>query len=101
MTVRRVSAELATKHRAAVARVVYLAQYRLDLGVAAVELAKPWPFQERFTMNVSNALRDTFMLILITCNGTQFRKKQTQLFCPRMPVGPHVAKHVVQTQEAL
>ena len=35
-----VSAELATKHRAAVARVVYLGQDRLDLGVAAVELAK-------------------------------------------------------------
>ena len=35
-----VSAELATKHRATVARVVYLAQDRLDLGVAAVELAK-------------------------------------------------------------
>ena len=35
-----VSAELATKHRAAVARVVYLAQDRLDLGVAAAELAK-------------------------------------------------------------
>ena len=35
-----VSAELNTKHRAAVARVVYLAQDRLDLGVAAVELAK-------------------------------------------------------------
>ena len=35
------SAELAKKHRAAVARVVYLAQDRLDLGVAAVELAKP------------------------------------------------------------
>ena len=35
-----VSAELATKHRAVVARVVYLAQDRLDLGVAAVELAK-------------------------------------------------------------
>ena len=35
-----VSAELAKKHRAAVARVVYLAQYWLDLGVAAVELAK-------------------------------------------------------------
>ena len=35
-----VSAELATKHRAAVARVVYLAQDRLDLGVAAVELAR-------------------------------------------------------------
>ena len=31
-----VSAELATKHRAAVARVVYLAQDRLDLGVAEV-----------------------------------------------------------------
>ena len=35
-----VSAGLATKHRAAVVRVVYLAQDRLDLGVAAVELAK-------------------------------------------------------------
>ena len=35
-----VSAELATKHRAAVARVVYPSQDRLDLGVAAVELAK-------------------------------------------------------------
>ena len=35
-----VSAELATKHRAAVARVVFLAQDRLDLGVAAVDLAK-------------------------------------------------------------
>ena len=35
-----VSAELARKHRASVARVVYLAQDRLDLGVAAVELAK-------------------------------------------------------------
>ena len=35
-----VSAELATKHRAAVARVVYLAQDRLDLGVAAVEVAE-------------------------------------------------------------
>ena len=35
-----VSAELATKHRGVVARVVYLAQDRLGLGVAAVELAK-------------------------------------------------------------
>ena len=35
-----VSAELGTKHRAAVARVVYLAQDRLYLGVAAVGLAK-------------------------------------------------------------
>ena len=35
-----VSAELATKHRAVVARVVYLAQDRLDSGVAAVELAQ-------------------------------------------------------------
>ena len=35
-----VSAELATKRRAAVARVVHLAQNRLDLGVAAAELAK-------------------------------------------------------------
>ena len=37
---REVGAELATKHRAAVARVVYLAQDRLDLGVAAAKLAK-------------------------------------------------------------
>ena len=35
-----VSAKEATKRRAAVARVVYLAQDRLDLGVAAVELSK-------------------------------------------------------------
>ena len=34
------SAELATKHRTAVARVVYRTQDRLDLGVAVVELAK-------------------------------------------------------------
>ena len=34
------SAELDKKHRAAVARVVHLAPDRLDLGVAAVELAK-------------------------------------------------------------
>ena len=39
-TVVIVRAGLATKHRAAVARVVYLAQDRLDLGVATVELAK-------------------------------------------------------------
>ena len=36
------STELAKKHRAAVARAVYLAQDRLDLGVAAVEIAKTW-----------------------------------------------------------
>ena len=35
-----VSAEFATKHRAGVARVVCLAKDRLNLGVAAVELAK-------------------------------------------------------------
>ena len=35
-----VSAELATKHRAAVARVVHLTQDRLDLEVVAVELAE-------------------------------------------------------------
>ena len=35
-----VSAELATKHRAAVTRVVYVAQDRQDLAVAAVELAQ-------------------------------------------------------------
>ena len=42
-----VSAELATNHCAAVARVVYLAQDRLDLGVAAVELAKKHGNSER------------------------------------------------------
>ena len=69
------SAELATKHRAAVARVVYLAQDRLDLGVAAVELAKtPWQFRERVTTNVSNVLQDACMVTQIICNGTNFRK---------------------------
>ena len=34
------SAELATKHHTAVARVVYLARDRLFLGVAAVEFGK-------------------------------------------------------------
>ena len=52
-------------------------------------------------MNVANVLRDIFMVILIMCNGTHFSKKRTQSFSPRMPIGPHVAKHVVQTQEAL
>ena len=61
-----VSAELATKHRAAVAPVVYLAQDRLELGVAAVELAKPWLFRERVTMNVSNASHDASMVVLTT-----------------------------------
>ena len=42
-------------------------------------------------MNVSNVLRDTFVVILITCSGTHFRKKQTQLSCLRMLIGPHVA----------
>ena len=41
------SADLATKHRAAVARVVYLAQVRLDLGVAAVELVKTMALPKR------------------------------------------------------
>ena len=50
-----VSVEFATKHRAAVARVVYLAQDRLDLGVAAVvarylhghpDYLEWYPFQE-------------------------------------------------------
>ena len=36
----KLNPEIATKHRAAVARVVYLAQDQLDLGVAAVEPAK-------------------------------------------------------------
>ena len=70
-----VSAELATKYRAAVARVVYLAQDRLDLGVAA-----PWQFREGVTTNASNVLHDICMVSLTTCNGTQFRKTRTQLF---------------------
>ena len=87
--------------RAAVARVVYLAQDRLDLGVAAVELAKTMAVKregdkERLK-RVARYLRGN----PVTCSATQFRKKQTQLFCPRMPIGPHVAKHVVQTQEVL
>ena len=47
VTVRNVSAELSMKHRAAVAPVEYLAQDRLDLGVAAVDLAKNHGSSER------------------------------------------------------
>ena len=71
-------AELATKHGAAVARVVYLAQDRLDLGVAAVELSKTIDIPREG--DNERLKRVTFMVILITCNGTHFRKKQTQSF---------------------
>ena len=76
-----VSAELATKHRAAVARVVYLAQDGLDLGVAAVGVAKTIAIpRERVTTNVSNVLQDTCMVNLTICNGTHFKKTRIQLF---------------------
>ena len=52
-------------------------------------------------MNVLNALRGTCMVILITCNGTQFMKKQTELSCPRMLVGPHVANTSFKNRVAL
>ena len=58
-----VSAAVATKHRAAVARVENLAQDRLDLGVTAVELAK--------TIAVPREGES---------NGTHFRKTRIQLF---------------------
>ena len=76
------SAELATKHRAAVARVVYMSQDRLDLGVAAVELAKTMAIpkegdDERLKSNVSH---DICMVTLTTFNGTPFRMQRKQLF---------------------
>ena len=68
--------------------------------MAAVELAKTMAIP-REGDDERLKLRDTFMVILITCNGTHFRKKQTQSSCLRMLIGPHVAKHVVQIQGAL
>ena len=53
---------------------------RLDLGVAAVELAKPVAVPKEVAMTVSNVLPDIFMVILITYNGTQVWKKQIKLF---------------------
>ena len=73
------SAELATKHRAAVARVVYLAQDPFDLGVAAIEFAKttaiPIGDDERL-----KRVAQYLMVILTTCDVTQFRKRRKQLF---------------------
>ena len=61
---------------------------------------KPWQFQEKVTMNVSNALRDNLHGNPDYVQRYHFRKKQTQSFCPRMLIGPPVAKHVVQIQES-
>ena len=49
-----VSAELATS------RIDWIWEWR------QLSSPKPWQFQERVTMNVSNVLRDTFMVILVT-----------------------------------
>ena len=70
------SAELATKHRAAVARVVCLSQDRLDLGVRAVELAQTMAIPK----DKSNVSHDICMVTLTTFNGTPFRMKRKQLF---------------------
>ena len=96
-----VSAEFATKHRAAVAWVVYLAKDRLDVGVAAVGLAKTKLFRERVTTNASNVLQDLFMVILTTCHSTKVRKKRTQLLCPQVLIGPRSENHVDRSQEGL
>ena len=68
-------------------RVVYLGQDRLDSGGLAKTVAIP---REGDNERLSRS-----------AHGTNFRKKQTQLSCPRMLIGPHVAKHVVQIQVAL
>ena len=44
-----VRAELTTKHRAAVARVVYVAQDRLDVEWRHLSSPEPWQFRERVT----------------------------------------------------
>ena len=75
-----VSAELATKHRAAVARVVYLAQGRLDLGVAAVELAKTMAISREGDDERLKRVAKYLHGHLTPCNGAQFRKTRIQLF---------------------
>ena len=72
------SAELATRHRAAVAL-----------------------FRERVAMCALNVLHDISSVILTTCNGTRHRKRQTQLFQPRTPSGPLVENHADRILEGL
>ena len=60
------SAEFATKHRAAAAWVVYLDQDRMDLGVAAVELAKTMAIPKEITTSASNVSHDICMVTLTT-----------------------------------
>ena len=92
-----VSAELATKHRAAVARIVYLAQDRLDLGVAAVELAK--------TMAIPREGGDERLKHVARYLHGHPADKQwypvqeetnTVFFLPRMLIGPRAENHVDQ-----
>ena len=74
------SAEVATKHRAAVARFVHLAQDRLDLGVAAVELAKTMAIpREGDDERLKRVARYPHVTQTI-CKGTHFRKTLIQLF---------------------
>ena len=90
--------ELATKHRAAVARVLHLAQDRLILGVAAVELAKTMAIPRK---GDNERLKHVARYLHGNLDYVQWYPFQTQLSCPQMPIGPHVTKHVVQIQEAL
>ena len=71
---------IGNKHRAAVARVVYLAPRSTGFGCGGSCARQNHGNSERVTTNVSNMLQDTCMVNLTICNGTQFRKKRTQLF---------------------
>ena len=75
-----VSAELETKHRASVVWVVRLARDRLDLGVAAVELAKtmaiPREGDDERLKRVARYLHGHPDYL----QWYHFRKKRTQLF---------------------
>ena len=96
------SAELATRHRAAVARVVYLAQDRLDLGVAAVELAETMAVpREGDDKRLTRVARYLHSHPDHMRNGTWHRKRQTQLFQRRTPIGLHAKNHVDRIQEGL
>ena len=82
--------------RAAVARVVYLAQDRLDLGVAAVELAKTMAIPRE---GDDESLERVARYLHGQPDYLQWYPVRQQIFCPRMLIGPHVVKHVDQIQE--
>ena len=92
-----VSAELATKHRAAVARVVYLGQDRIDwIWEWRVELAKTVAIPREGDNERLNRVVRSLHGNPDYVQWYPLQEETNTVSCPRMLIGPHVAKHVVQ-----